>query len=76
MTRPTEEAQRYFEHANMWLMEVVRAAMEGKNEPINTYHIAMGLTNMAYGMSHLSVGMRATYMKLEEIERLLKLPKL
>ena len=75
MSKPTQEAEQYFEYASMWADRVVRGAMEGKNDSNNIASIAMALTNVAYGLAHLSVGMRATYMKLEEIERQLKLPR-
>jgi len=75
MSKPTVDAERYFNHANNWLFQIVQKSVDGKHDTHNIAHIAMGLTNMAYGLSNLAVGLRATYMKLEEIERLLKQPK-
>jgi hypothetical protein len=70
MNKPTQEAQRYFEFASMWLNQIVAASVQGRGDPAMG-HMATGLTNMAMGLDHLSVALRATYMKLEEIERLL-----
>jgi len=75
VSTPTQEAERYFNFATMWLNKIVMAGIEGKSAAGHPYDMAMGVTNVAYGLANLSIGLRATYMKLEEIERLLKQPK-
>ena len=71
MARPTDEAKRYFDFANMWMNQIVQQAALGPTDH-NVFTMAMGVTNLAYGLSNLAVGLRATYIKLEEVERLLK----
>jgi hypothetical protein len=74
MGSPTQEAEQYFQHANNWLFQVVQKSIAGQDDSSAIPNIAMGLNNMAYGLGKLSVGLRATYQKLEEVERLLKQP--
>ena len=62
MSRPTEQAIDYFKHAQRWSMDEVLKFGDNAG-------IAQAIANLAYGLEHLTTGLRATYIKLEEIER-------
>ena len=65
MARPTEEAQTYFLLANRLFGQLVTSSGDmGK--------FATGLGNLAQGLEKLSTGLRATYIELEEVKRLLQ----
>jgi hypothetical protein len=65
MARPTEEAQTHFVLANRLFGHLVTSSGDmGK--------LATGLGNMAQGLEKLSIGVRATYIELEEVKRLLQ----
>jgi hypothetical protein len=65
MARPTEEAQTYFALANRMFGHLVTS--QGDMAKLGT-----GLGNLALGLEKLSIGLRATYLELEEIKRLLQ----
>ena len=68
MTRPTEEAQTYFILADRLFSHLVTSSGDmGK--------LGTGLGNMAQGLEKLSIGLRATYLELEEVKRLLQLQR-
>ncbi len=68
MTRPTEDAEHYFYQAQgifsqAMLREAGASAMSSE---------FAGHVNAMQGLAHLSVGLRATYMLLEEVKSLLQ----
>jgi hypothetical protein len=66
MSRPTQQAIDYFKHAQHWAMDEVLKFGDNAG-------LAQAIANLAYGLQHLTTGLRATYIKLEEVER--KLPQ-
>ena len=72
---PTVDAENNFNHANLWLSYSLGASLDAKNDPKHTHNLVMSLSATNLGLANLAVGLRATYMKLEEIERLLKQPR-
>jgi uncharacterized coiled-coil protein SlyX len=62
--RPTEAAKVNFDMAIMFSQGQAKTIMD----------INMVLNQLAQGLSSMNTGLRATYMKLEEIERQLKRP--
>jgi hypothetical protein len=64
MARPTETAEDAFQFA-MHELQQVKTAM---NDPVNM-HLTAALSNMAFGLKNLSIGVRATYMLLEEVQK-------
>jgi hypothetical protein len=62
MSRPTEQAIDYFKHAQSWAFNEVMKFDDNAG-------LAKAITDIAYGLEHLTTGLRATYMKLEELER-------
>ena len=65
MARPTEEAQAYFALAGRLFGHLVTSSGDmGK--------LGTGLANLTIGLEKLSVGLRATYIELEEVKRLLQ----
>jgi hypothetical protein len=67
MSSPTKTAEDAFQYAMMTLQHVKTDA----NDEINP-NVRSALSNMAYGLKHLWVGLRATYMLLEEVQRELR----
>jgi hypothetical protein len=67
MSRPTELAESYFRQAQGSL---TRGMLSDKIDSTTTSELA-GLVNIAEGLVHLSTGVRATYILLEEVQRLL-----
>jgi hypothetical protein len=65
MARPTEEAERYFIQAQN---ATTRGILNAKNDPTAVDTFA-ALSNLAQGLANLAVGVRATYMLLEEVNR-------
>ena len=77
MTRPTESAKTHFDYA----VRTAKAAAVtlGKNDLISPNEMQLGnynhvaaVAHMAKGLSDLSVGLRATYILLEEVKNLLE----
>ncbi len=64
MSRPTAIAEDAFQFAMHELQQVKTTT----NDEVNL-HVRAALSNMAYGLKNLSVGVRATYMLLEEVQR-------
>ena len=62
--KPTEEAE-------MWLNLVKFPTINPADDPRWTT-LAMNVHHLAKGLKFMSTGLRATYLKLEEIEKLLK----
>ncbi len=71
MGKPTEDAEYFFENARVTLG---RLLLKSPAEADATY-LAAALGNMAWGLKHLSVGLRATYIELQEVKRLLQQQK-
>jgi hypothetical protein len=67
---PTAEAQLGFKAAQHSFMG---ASMANKGN--NTEQLAWGLVQLASALDHLAVGVRATYIKLEQVEALIKKQK-
>ena len=66
--RPTESAQAFFRLAQ----ENFRQAAVKADVASPLLHEALGNLQLARGMSDLSVGLRATYMLLDEVKSMLK----
>ena len=64
MSRPTAIAEDAFQFAMHELAQV----KTNTNDEMNL-HVRAALSNMAYGLKNLSVGLRATYMLLEEVQK-------
>jgi hypothetical protein len=62
--RPTQEAQYAFNKAIMQLHA---------NDP-NDAGLKLAVASLAEGLGHLAVGLRATYVVLEDVKRLLAAP--
>jgi hypothetical protein len=63
MSSPTKTAEDAFQFAMNRLQEV-----KTNDEAMNA-NVRSALSNMAYGLKNLSVGLRATYILLEEVQR-------
>jgi hypothetical protein len=64
MSRPTATAEDAFQFA----MNELQQVKTNTNDEVNL-HVRSALSNMAYGLKNLSVGLRATYMLLEEVQK-------
>jgi hypothetical protein len=85
MTRPTEQAKDHFAIATQRAYEAERLLSILKMDKANNkliqltdreageWKLASAVARIAWGLQHLSTGLRATYILLEEINR--KLPK-
>lgn len=71
-TRPTELAESYFRQAQG---SFTRGMLSEKNDSTTTSELA-GLVNITEGLVHLSTGLRATYILLDEVKRLLEQQKI
>lgn len=68
--KPTEQAEasfRYAERASMAALNGVKA--KGDEMSVATYNIGTSLVHMARGMTNLAIGLRATYLLLEDVNR-------
>jgi hypothetical protein len=65
MPRPTAEAEYYFNRAQG---AFTRGILNTQNDLTATDTFA-GLSNIAQGLANLAVGVRATYMLLEEVNQ-------
>ncbi len=63
---PTQQAESYLQTA---IDNFYNASLTGRQQTV-----APGLQQMAAAMKQMSVGLRATYQKLEELEALIKRP--
>jgi hypothetical protein len=68
MSTPTATAEDAFQFA----MNELQQVKTNMNDEVNL-HVRSALSNMAYGLKNLSVGLRATYMLLEEVQKDLRL---
>jgi hypothetical protein len=83
MATPTEWAEAHFESAMRSADEAARVlgtlkvdkgvVIQASKSELGEFHTAGAVRKIAHGLKHLSVGLRATYILLEEINR--KLPK-
>jgi hypothetical protein len=67
---PTRDAEIASNAANQYFFPLYTGGKEG-----DMANLAMGLAQLANAIRHLSVGVRATYKKLEEIEKRVNLPR-
>ena len=67
---PTRDAEVACNAANQYFYPLYTGGKEG-----DMANLAMGLSQLANRLRHLSVGVRATYKKLEEIEKRLSMPR-
>jgi hypothetical protein len=71
MGRPTETAEEAFQFAMHELQQVKTTT----NDQAVDLHLRSALSNMAWGLKNLSIGVRATYMLLEEVQKDLRRAK-
>lgn len=64
MTSPTKTAEDAFRFAKHQL----QLAKASEYAELN-HHLKGAIMEISYGLEHLSVGLRATYMLLEEVQR-------
>jgi hypothetical protein len=71
MARPTELAESYFRQAQG---SFTRGVLKGSAQSGDSVELqlAAGLVNAMEGLVHLSTGLRATYILLEEVKGLLQ----
>ena len=62
MARPTEEAEKHLARAREKFLQVFTTEKPGTND----YYLALGLMFMSEALADMSVGLRATYMLLEQ----------
>jgi hypothetical protein len=67
MAGPTNEAERFFTQAQN---SFTRGLLASKDLDVKDQ--LAGLSNIAQGLGNLAVGVRATYMLLEEVKALLQ----
>jgi hypothetical protein len=67
MSSPTKTAEEAFQFA----MNVLQQVKTTQSDEVNLF-LRSALSNMAYGLKHLSVGVRATYMLLEDVQKELR----
>lgn len=71
--RPTDEARLQFGMASTQTKLAHQIAVKDKgNEGMYKSHVAVSLHQLAEGLNAMATGMRATYILLEEIKRLLE----
>jgi len=70
MAKPTEDAESLFRTARTNFMTSAGKPEAGKD--LKSFALSMGLEALAQGLIYLSVGLRATYIKLEEVEGLIR----
>jgi hypothetical protein len=73
MSRPTEEAESYFAMGATRFKTAVNFTAKGGDSV--EYNLAMGYLDMCTGLSKLNLGLRATYMLLEEVKTMLQRPR-
>jgi hypothetical protein len=74
MSRPTDDAKAYFSMGKARFNTAMSmAAAKGGNTM--EYNLTMGLLDMCTGLENLNIGLRATYMLLEEIKTMLQRPR-
>lgn len=71
--RPTEQARQNFDRAKTHsAMAHQISAREKDQEAMYRSHSAVSLQEIAEGLGNLTTGLRATYILLEEVKRLLE----
>ena len=73
--RPTDNAKTYFKIAQMQFDDAYNNWWAAPNQTPGRYgqmNMATGLKSLAFGLNDLSIGLRATYMLLEQIDRKLQ----
>jgi hypothetical protein len=71
MTKPTEAAEDYFRRAQG---ACTRGILNAGSD-LNAGDTFAALSNLCEGLVHLAVGVRATYLLVEEVQRKLNRPK-
>jgi hypothetical protein len=66
MDKPTVIAEDAFQFAKSELRNV-KTTLESKDGL--DYHLRSALSEMAWGLQNLSIGLRATYILLEQVQR-------
>ena len=66
MDKPTEIAEDAFQFAKRELQNV-KTTLHDKDGL--DYHLRSALSNMCWGLENLSIGLRATYILLEQVQR-------
>ena len=69
MAKPTELAESYFRQAQGSFTRGVLKGSEQSKDSVDL-QVAAGLVNAMEGLVHLSTGVRATYILLEEVKGL------
>jgi hypothetical protein len=71
MASPTESAEVYFRASYNRANEAAFRIPESDRDPIGLalYDTAATLSGISQGLGHLAVGLRATYMLLERVEK-------
>jgi hypothetical protein len=67
---PTQNAERNFDDANRFVFPVYAGNKSG-----DMANLAMAISHLATGLKYLSIGLRATYQKLEDIEKRQNVPR-
>jgi hypothetical protein len=67
---PTQNAERNFDDANRFLFPVYAGNKSG-----DIANLAMAMSHLATGLKQLSIGLRATYQKLEEMDKRQSIPR-
>ena len=73
MSRPTDDAASYFSMAQSRFKKAMSMAATGGDTA--EFNLAMGYLDMCTGLSNLNVGLRATYMLLEDVRSMLQHPR-
>lgn len=70
MARPTEDAIHWFQAANRNANSAIirLGAFPATDEQLVQKELLQAIWSMAIGLEHLSVGLRATYILLEEVK--------
>ena len=70
MAKPTEQAEKYFDYAQKAAKVAAQFLAKPKLTPEDTqlgaYNQAVAMVHLTRGLSELAVGLRATYLLLEQ----------
>ena len=74
MAKPTEDAEKFFQSAesNANFAIIRLGAFPATADQLVQKELLQAIWSMAVGLEHLSVGLRATYILLEEVKGLIK----
>ena len=77
MAAPTSEANQHFEDAigHFQVLWQTSAGFMREKDSAIAFTLAKGLESMTQGLQSLSVGLRATYVLLDEVNRTIKRSK-